>query len=58
MDDAGRRVVVSLETLKDWLKRLDPYWYSSDGEGEEYNNDGVIEVCKQIDLILNTVQGS
>lgn len=31
---------------------LSNYWFSSDGMGDEYNNDEVIEVHKAIDEFL------
>lgn len=45
-------VKVPVETLKRWRKALEPYWFTSVDEGEEYNNDGVIQTCNEIDALL------
>jgi hypothetical protein len=48
----GATIPVPTETLKKWRKELDYYWFATDGEGGEYNNDGVIETCREIDALL------
>ena len=47
------KVWIDIETIKEWKEKLDPYWFSSDGE-EDYNNEGVIDVCKDLADILKT----
>lgn len=55
-DSQPEGVVVPRETLKRWKESIDPFWFSSDGE-EEYNNDGVIEVSKEIGSLLAAKEG-
>ncbi len=45
------KVLVPVTQLQRWKEELSPFWFSSDGE-EEYNNDGVIDTCQEIDELI------
>lgn len=45
-------VLVPVETLERWLDGIRWHTTNSDGSGDEWNNDDVIEVCDEISALL------
>jgi len=56
-DDKKSRLTVEVpvEKLQEWREGLGRYWFSS-YEGDEYNNDEVIQCCDEIDALLKEVK--
>ena len=48
-----RELAEARETLKESRDVLGHYWFGSYGDGDEYNNDDVIEISEKIDIILS-----
>jgi hypothetical protein len=48
-----KTVAVPVSVLKKWKEALEPFWFSSDGEGDEDNNDGVIETSREIESYID-----
>lgn len=46
------KIPIDVELLKKWRDQLDPHMFAS-GEEDEYNNEGVIAVCNDLDNILH-----
>jgi hypothetical protein len=44
-------IQIPRKTLERWKKDLESYWYSGDSE-DEWNNDEIIEISREIERLL------
>jgi hypothetical protein len=45
-------IQIPRKTLERWKKDLEPYWFSSGEDGDEWNNDEIIEMSREIERLL------
>jgi hypothetical protein len=45
-------IQIPRKTLERWRKDLEPHWFSSDDDGDEWNNDEIIEISREIERLL------